>query len=201
MIYYMGNNANNSDTNGQTPNESDLNPGQTPAPQDQTVNGQKTPLETLPADIQDYIKRLRTEAEEANERKKAEAKARAKAEAAQLAEQGKYKELYEQHQLRVAELEPVAERYQDLAKQVRAQIQTETAQWPAEVKAFYPGDDAAVEQINDWYARSKPIVAKLTESKGRTPGNGPNPAPSSGTPETKQREFEQRMRRSGRYGA
>lgn len=121
----------------------------------------------------------------------------------QLEEQGKFKEIAEQHEARVRQLEPIEQRYNTLAGQVRAQIQAETKDWPAEVKAFYPGDDAPLEQVNDWYQRSKPLMEKLQQqARTQSPGNAPGPKPAGEmTPEQMQRSVEERLRRSGRYGS
>lgn len=194
-------NTSTTDPQGQTPNGEAPN-GQTPTPESQTANGQQqTPLENLPADIQDYIKRLRSEAEKANDKEKAEAKARKKAEEARLAEQGEYKKLAEQHQARLTELEPVAERYTALSAQVAAQIEAQIKDWPNEVKTFDPGAGASVEQRLAWLEKSKPLIAKLAgQQRVVSAGNGPNPKPSSGTPETRQQEMVQKLRSTGGYG-
>lgn len=173
----------NTDPPGQTPPGSDPQ-GQTPNPQSQTQSGtsQKTPIDSLPADIQDYIARLRSEAEEANKQKKAEAHAKQAAEEQRLREQGEFKLLAEKHEARVKELEPKAARFDELAEKIRKQIKTATKEWPAEVKTFYPGDDADISVLQDWYDRSQPLLERFTQqARGQAPGNRPNP-PAQGQP-------------------
>jgi hypothetical protein len=167
----------------------------------QTPGGtQKTSIESLPADIQDYIARLRTEAEEANKLRKAEARAKKEAEDARLVEQGQFKELAAKHALRVQELEPVATAYTQLATLIASQIESQVKDWPAEVKTFDPGKDAPIEARLAWVEKSQPLVAALT--KQTSGGNSPNPRPA-GTP-TKEEARDAMMNKllkSGNYGA
>ena len=127
--------------------------------------------------------------------------AAAAAEQARLREAGEFKSLAEKHEARVKELEPINERYGQLSGLVAGQIETQIKDWPAEVKAFDPGVDAPIEQRLAWLEKSKPLIEKLAQQQRATnPGNGPNPRPTGGTPETQQNQFLQQMRRSGKYG-
>jgi hypothetical protein len=202
LIYNMGNENNTSTPNGQTPNGTDLN-GQTPNPQNQTVSGsEKTPISSLPADVQDYIKRLRDEAEEANKQKKAEARAKQQAEEERLKQQGEFKQLAEQHAARVQELEPVATRYSQLSLLVASQIEAQIKDWPQEVKAFDPGNDAPVEERLAWIEKSRPLIEKLQQqARSSNPGNSPNPRPTAATRDDAVDGFMKQMRASGKYGA
>jgi DNA repair exonuclease SbcCD ATPase subunit len=133
----------------------------------------------LPADIQEYIARLRSEAEEANKQKKAEAKAKQAAEEARLAEAGQFKELAAAHETRVKELEPIAQSYAKLAETINAQIDAETREWPKEVKALLASTDSAVEQRLEQMTKLRPLLEKLqAQAKGQNPGNRPNPPPA-----------------------
>src|SRR6266568_3910452 len=138
------------DPPGQTPtNTQPPTPGQTPPPsRSQTTpangNPQQTPITSLPPDIQDYIKRLRDEAEEANKLRKAEAKAKTEAEAARLKKQGEFEELAKQHEKRIQELEPIAESYTRLASTMNTQIEAEIKDWPPEVKSLVPPQEAVL---------------------------------------------------------
>ena len=173
----------NTDPPGQTPPGSDPQ-GQTPNPQSQTQSGtsQKTPIDSLPADIQDYIARLRSEAEEANKQKKAEAHAKQAALEARLREQGEFKQLAEKHEARVKELEPIQESYTRLAEQINAQIAAETKDWPTEVKSLVPDINVPVESRLEQVAKLRPLIAQLTQqARGQAPGNRPNP-PAQGQP-------------------
>jgi len=168
----------NTDPPGQTPPGSDPQ-GQTPNPQSQTQSGtsQKTPIDSLPADIQDYIARLRSEAEEANKQKKAEAHAKQAALEARLREQGEFKQLAEKHEARVKELEPIQESYTRLAEQINAQIAAETKDWPTEVKSLVPDTNVPVESRLEQVAKLRPLIAQLTQqARGQAPGNRPNPS-------------------------
>src|SRR6266704_5723985 len=205
------------DPPGQTPTTPPPTPGQTPPPsQSQTTpasgQSQQTPITSLPPDIQDYIKRLRDEAEEANKLRKAEAKAKAEAEAARLKEQGEFKALAEKHEARVKELEPIAESYTRLASTMNAQIDAEIKDWPPEVKSLVPPQEAVlsngerrvtpVEERLEHMARLRPLLEKLqVQARGTQPGNSPNPRPSGQTPENVRDEYEKRLRASGRYSA
>lgn len=198
---------NNNSSNDDSGNEQTLNQNsteQTLTTESQTADSPqtKTLISDLPQDVQDYIKDLREEAKKANKRSEAEARAKKQAEEQRLKEQGEYKKLAEQHEARVKELEPIAERYTLLSEQVVNQIKKNTKDWPTEVKAFYPGDDATVEQLNDWYTRSLPLIDKLQQQARSTqPGNAPNPRPAQETPEGTRNKFEQLLRSSGKYGA
>ncbi|MGI9061605.1 MAG: hypothetical protein ACR2H5_23860 [Ktedonobacteraceae bacterium] len=181
------NNPSTTEPEGQTPNGADPQ-GQTPNPQSQTASGtqQKTSIDTLPVDIQEYIARLRMEAEEANKKTKAEAKAKQVAEEARLAEQGQFKELAAKHEARAQKLEPVAASYAALAEMLSKQITAEMKDWPAEVKALYPGDTAPIEQRLEWLEKSRSLIGMLQQqARGTLPGNRPNP-PQAGPGATKQ---------------
>jgi hypothetical protein len=157
-------------------------------------------LSALPADVQDYIKRLRDEAEEANKQKKAEAKAKQLADEAHMREQGQYKELAAQHEARVKELEPVSERFTQLSTLVADQITTETRDWPAELKTFDPGQDAPIEQRLEWVKKSRPLIEKLQQqARSGLPGNSPNPKPAGGSPEDLSKQYERKLRAQGGY--
>jgi DNA repair exonuclease SbcCD ATPase subunit len=179
--------------------------GQTPTPQGQTPPAvqQKTSIDSLPSDIQDYIKRLRDEAEEANKLRKAEAKAKQQAEEARLKEQGEFKQLAEKHEARVKELEPISTRYTTLAELVSSQIEAQVKDWPAEVKTFDPGKDAPIEDRLAWINKSQPLIEKLQQqARAMTPGNAPGPRPAGGNSEQQAiEELRQRYRASGKYSA
>lgn len=200
----MSNNPNSSDPQGQTPNGTDPQ-GQTPnnTPQGQTPNGQqKTSIDSLPVDIQDYIKTLRKDAEENRKKLDAEAKAKQEAEQARLAEQGQFKELAAKHEARVKELEPISTSYKALSERVNSQIDTQIKDWPAEVKSLVPSSETPVEQRLEQLERLRPLVDKLQlQAKGQQPGNAPNPKPAGqvGDPATKE-ETIRKLKASGMYG-
>lgn len=194
-------------TEGLTPTD-DANPGLTATtPQNLTASGstttEKTQISSLPSDIQEYIRLLRNEAEDAKKREKAEAKAKQQLDEQRLQEQGEYKKLAEQHAARVLQLEPIVERYEQLAKLVGEQIDGEIKDWPQTVKALDPGADSGIETRLAWQNKARAIVGDLQQQARATqPGNSPNPKPASGSsPDQLARNYEQRLRASGKYGA
>lgn len=203
-------NTTTTEDKGQTP-DAEVTPGQTPSPAGKTPDGQqstqKTKIEELPEDIQEYIERLRKENE--TNRKAAEKAAREskQREDTQLAEQGKYKELAEKHEARLKELEPVAEKYNALAERQMKALEAQIKDWPKEVKDLDPGKDAGLEARLDWAERVKPLVEKLIATQQQA-GRSGNPPPPRAVGATNKSAFdgktpEQRvaeLRRSGRYG-
>jgi hypothetical protein len=188
------------DPSGQTPNGS-TNPGQTPpTPNGQTPNGQKTPLNSLPQDVQEYIKSLRKESESSREQLDARSKQDQAAEEQRQREQGEFQKLADKYKTRVEELEQYQERYGKLAEQLSAQIKAQIKGWPAEVKALDPGDEAPIEDRLSWVERVTPLVARLEQqTQGQRPGNGPDPKPSGGSPEETKNHYRQKLGASGRY--
>ena len=183
--------------------------GQTPTPHGQTPNG-KTPLDSLPPDVQDYIKSLRAEAEKANEKTKAEALAKKQAQAAaqaeidrQLEEQGKHKELAEQYATRVRELEPVANRFDALSELLTEQIKATIKAWPDEVKSLVPGKETPIELRLEQVGKLQALADRLSQqATGQQPGNRPNPRPAHNmTPdEASQKALDElRSRSPGKY--
>jgi len=133
-------------------------------------------------DIQRVIADLRKE--NAAHRKKAkeqEEQAQA-AEQERLRQAGEYKQLAEQHEKRVKELEPIQESYTRLAEQINAQIAAETKDWPTEVKSLVPDTSVPVESRLEQVAKLRPLIAQLAQqARGQAPGNRPNP-PAQGQP-------------------
>lgn len=142
--------------------------------------------------------------ENADYRKKAREReaAAAAAEEQRKKEQGEFEALAKQYEARVKELEPKVAQFEAMAAKLKKQIQTATKEWPSEVKAFYPGDGADIDQIQDWYDRSQPLIERMnTQARGAQPGNGPNPRPAGSSPDDTQKVYLQRLRASGKYGA
>jgi hypothetical protein len=181
MFYTMTQSPNtNPPAPGQTPPGGEP-PGQTPPPtpgQTPPAPQQKTPLDQLPADVQDYIKLLRNEAKQNREALDAETKAKQEAEQERLKKQGEYQKLAETHEKRVKELEPIETRYKALSELVNTQIEAIIKDWPAEIKAFDPGKDAPVETRQEWVNKSIPIITKLGQPAPGAPGNAPGPKPA-----------------------
>lgn len=188
---------------GQTPTNppATTTPSGQGQPNNQQPNSQYTAIDSLPVDIQYYIKRLRHENEEANKKAKAEAQAKQQAEEARLKEQGEWKSLAEKHEARVKELESVEERLKAIATQVNHQIDTDIKDWPKSVKAMDPGPDAPIDQRIAWRNSAQAIVADMQNTaRAQAPGNPPNPRSASpGQQQTA--DIEELMQRSRqRYG-
>lgn len=99
----------------------------------------KTPLESLPPDVQDYIKELRGEAKTARENRQslqAEIDAMKTANQKTLAEQGNFKALHEQSAAEVARLKLVEERAAALDKVIRSSNEERIKAIPDSKKAL-----------------------------------------------------------------
>lgn len=187
---------------GQTPVEPTPS-GQTPqpVPQGQTPQTHRTSIDTLPVDIQEYIKSLRADAKKLRSEKETQERANQEAEEARLKQQGEYKTLAEKHEARVRELEPVASRYQSLSELVNTQIDAQIKDWPPELKTFDPGKRAPIEDRMAWVNKSLPLLERLQhQARTMAPGNSPAPQPSSGPPDRDVQELRDRYRATGRYG-
>src|SRR5690242_4127617 len=104
MCYFMDKQDNTSTVpnDGQTPNDG-TSTGQTATPQGQktTSGSERTPIESLPVDTQEYLKRLLDENKSYRKRAQEQERAAQAAEQARLTEQGQFKQLAEQHEARV----------------------------------------------------------------------------------------------------
>ena len=210
----MSNNPSNSDPSGLTPNGSDPT-GLTPNPSGLTPNGTlpKTSFESLPLDVQLYIKDLRKDEEniksklrqhEEAQRKQEEETQKALQE--RLKQQGEFQKLAEQHEHRVKELEPVQERYTALSGLLADQIKAQVKDWPKEVKDLLPGDDTPIEVRYAQVQKLQALAIQLGEKaqqqqRASLPGNKPNPQPSNSeqTREQQVQEFRLRRKQTGQY--
>jgi len=191
----------------QTPNPS-APTGQTPNPNGQTPNGnpqQKTELNTLPPDIQDYIKRLRKEAEDANDAIKAEKKAKEQAEQERLKQQGEWQKLAESAQTELGQLKPELDtlktRYKTVSDLVVSSFKETIKDWPKEVKDLLPGQGDDSDPV-EWIAavnKYKPLAEKL-KAAPPVAGNGANTNPAGAVGEAAEIEaIKAKMRAGGRY--
>jgi len=204
----MDNNTSTTDPNGQTPQGS-APTGQTPTtPQGQTPNGQqqRTTMDSLPPDIQDYIRDLRKESE--NNRKALEAKIQAEkqAEEARLKEQGEFKALAEQRETQLKELEPVKSRYDQLSTLLADQIKAQIKDWPKEVKDLLPSDDTPIEVRYSQVQKLQALALKVSEQaqaqqRANLPGNTPGPrqANQEQSRDQQKQDFRLRRKQSGQY--
>lgn len=96
------------------------------------TNG-KTPIETLPPDVQEYIKELRAEAKTARENRKTlqeQIDTMRAAQNKQLEEQGNFKALHEQASVKIAQLEPAVQRLEEIEKTIRKDNEVRIATIP-----------------------------------------------------------------------
>ena len=149
----------------------------TPTP----ATGQAGKVDELPDWAQGLIKELRSESA-AVRKAKADADKAQQAEAEKrLAEDAQWKQLADQRQARLAELEPQAttqaERLAKFEAMLVTQLDAEIKDWPAELKSLDPGKDADLLARFDWLQKSRALAAKLTATTV-SPGNGKLPKPA-----------------------
>lgn len=87
------------------------------------------------------IKALRAEAAKYRKERADAIKAQEKADAERLAEQGKYKELYEALQAKAAEFEPLKERYEAVISQIQETNEKRIAAIPETMRSLVPEYD------------------------------------------------------------
>lgn len=160
--------------------------------------------ETPPASLEELANQLaatKREAQSLRKRFRDQEEAQQAAEQERLKKQGEFEQLAKQHEARVKELEPISERYGQLASILAEQIKVQTKDWPAELKAFDPGADAPIEQRLEWVHRSEPLIAKLQQQvRATTPGNAPNPRPAGNGSQSQDVDtLRQRYRETGKY--
>lgn len=122
------------------------NTAQAADPEPQAGEGQQTDQGQQPAATTAWtpesaaaeIKALRAEAAKYRKEREAALKAQEGAQAAALAEQGKYKELYEVAQAKTAELEPLKEQYEAMVAAVQATNAARIATIPDGMKTLVP---------------------------------------------------------------
>jgi hypothetical protein len=170
------------DPPGQAPGSS-VPPGQAPNQTPPQAGGDSQQQQSLSQeDIQRIIADLRKENAAYRKKAKEQDEAAQAAEQERLRQAGEYKQLAEQHEKRVKELEPIQESYTRLAEQINAQIAAEVKDWPTEVKSLVPDTNVPVESRLEQVAKLRPLIAQLTQqARGQAPGNRPNP-PAQGQP-------------------
>ena len=134
-------------------------------------------LDALPSWAQREIAGLRREAAAARKAKQDAAEAAQAAEEQRLQQERRFEELATQRQQRIAELEPIAERYNALAAKLSADLENEIAKLPAEVQAMRPAT-ADLDDLIDWAEKAKSLAAKMTAAQAA--GAGPLPRPANG---------------------
>lgn len=146
----------------------------TPAPAAERVER----VDQLPDWAQREIAELRKENANHREAKQKAADAATKAEEQRLEAERKFEELAQQRQARIAELEPIADRYNALAAKLTAEMEAEIAKLPDEIKNMRPAG-ADLDDLIDWTERAKTLAAKMTAAQAA--GAGPMPRPANGT--------------------
>jgi hypothetical protein len=152
-----------------------------------TTTTQAPPKEVkdLPEWAQKLVTDLRAESADNRVARTKLEKAAQAAEEARLTDDKKFEELATKHQARVKELEPKLEaveaRLKTYEEMFTRQLETETKDWPEEVKALDPGKDATFEMRMSWLEKSRPLVVKLAASTTQTTtSKGTGRLPKSG---------------------
>lgn len=119
------------------------------------------------------MKKLRDEAAKYRKEKQAEVKARETAEAATMAEQGKYKELYEKVAPKLSDYDAIKERYDALIAQVQAANEKRIAAIPEQMRSLVPEYDDP-QRLAAWLDANAAVFAKPVAPSldGRAGGNG-----------------------------
>lgn len=145
------------------------------APSAATQNTDTPPQEqTVPyarfKEVNDRLKALEDEqAKRQREQQEADEK--------RLAEQQQWQKLYESRKADVEKLTPKAELADKLSALVLEQYAAEIKEWPEQVRAMAPAEDADVLVKLDWLKRAKPLAQELMGDKTPPPGNGRRPTP------------------------
>lgn len=150
----------------------------------QATNSEPKEVKDLPDWAQKLVTDLRGEnAQARTARTKLEKDAQA-AEETRLANEKKWEELANKHQGKLKEIEPQLETMTGRLAAYEAlfakQLETETKDWPEEVKALDPGQNSSFEARITWLEKSRALVAKLN-STSSTPGTGRLPKPAGQT--------------------
>lgn len=160
--------------------------GQVPTPEPQAGDGQQEqtvpeqphtqepPATTwTPEAAAAEIKALRAEAAKYRKERADALKAQEKADAERMAEQGKYKELYESTQSRLAEVEPLRERYEAVISQVQATNEARIKAIPETMRSLVPEYDDPL-KVAAWLDANAAVFQKTPPPKldGAAGGHG-----------------------------
>lgn len=150
----------------------------TPAPEAGSVDD-------LPKWAQQTIAELRKENANHREAKQQAAAEAARAEEKRLEAERRFEELAAQRQQRIAELEPIADRYNALAARLTADLEAEIAKLPAEIQAMRP-DAADLDSLIDWTEKARGLSAKMQAATANGAGPLPRPANQAAKPAASQ---------------
>lgn len=163
--------------NSQNPNSQAQQSGQ-PVPSPAGASNTVTPPQeqTVPyarfKEINDRLKAMEDEqTKQAAERQAADEK--------RMAEQAEWQKLAETHKGTLEKLQPRIATLDKLTEMVLAQYQDEVKEWPEQVRAMAPADEADILIKLDWLKRAKPLALELMNDKTPVPGNGGRPKPAA----------------------
>lgn len=105
----------------------------------------------------------------------AQQKAAAKADEERMATQNEWQKLAETRKAAIDELTGFAELATKLSEMSAAQYEADIKDWPEQVKAMAPDDDADILTKLAWMQKAKPLALELLKDKAPVPGNGPRP--------------------------
>lgn len=134
-------------------------------------------IESLPEWAKREILDLRKESAAQRKARQEAAEEAARLEETRLEAERKFAELAEKRQARIAELEPLAERYTALAARLTADLEQEIARLPEEIRNMRPAG-ADLDDLIDWTERAKTLATKMTAAQAA--GAGPLPRPANG---------------------
>lgn len=147
---------------------------------DGDTSGEAVEVSALPKWAQDLIKSLRTEAGDHRQKAKQAADAKAVAEAAALAEQGKYKELYEKTKGELDALKTVQDRATVLETKIQATNEGRIKRIPESMRSVIPADYTP-DKLSEWLDANEHLLTKapapnLNGGSGGS-GGGSQPQP------------------------
>ena len=169
---------------GQTPttNQQPTEPKPDAASQkdgEQSQTGAAGRVDELPEWAQRELKEARQEAQRyRNERKTAEEAAQ-RAEEERMAQSAEWQKLADSRKAKVEELTPKAELADKLTAMVAAQYEATIKDWPEQVRAMAPSDDAGILTKLEWMNKATPLAKGLMDDKTPIPGNGRRPRPTN----------------------
>jgi hypothetical protein len=147
----------------------------------------ESPEITIPKHRYDEVSRKLKALED--ERAK-EVKEREQEDKKKLAAQQEWQKLYEGSDTKVQELTPKAELADKLSALVTEQYQAEIKDWPEQVRAMAPSEDASILAKLEWMAKAKPLAVELLKDKTPVAGNGRRPVVAGAAKSQAKKEIE-----------
>ncbi len=143
-------------------------------------------VSALPNGAEDLLRSLRTEAGDHRLKAKQAADAKAAAEAAALAEQGKYKELYEKTKGELDALKTVQDRATALETKIQATNENRVKRIPEAMRSVIPADYTP-DKLSEWLDANEHLLTKVPAPNGNGgaggSGGGGSPPQPKATPE------------------